>query len=64
MAKYLRYAEVRGFLRCPTPDESPANRLDYLSGCPNWFTGAAMYFRLALLRHQLHPRIQTPCPRG
>ena len=48
MAKYLRYAEVRGFLRSPTPDESPANRLDYLSGCPNWFTGAAMYFRLAL----------------
>lgn len=51
MAKYLRYAEVRGFLRRPTAvgaDESDANTLAYLVGCPNWFTGASMYFRIAL----------------
>lgn len=51
MAKYLRYAEVRGFLRRPSAvgaDESEANRLTYLVGCPNWFTGASMYFRMAL----------------
>lgn len=51
MAKYLRYAEIRGFLRRPSnvgADESEANRLPYLVGCPNWFTGASMYFRAAL----------------
>ncbi len=51
MAKYLRYAEIRGFLRRTSPvgaDESDANRLTYLVGCPNWFTGASMYFRTAL----------------
>lgn len=51
MAKYLRYAEIRGFLRCHThvtADESDANTLRYLVGCPNWFTGAKMYFRTAL----------------
>lgn len=48
MAKYLRYAEVRRFLRTPTCDESEANSLAYLSGCASWFTGATMYFRLAL----------------
>ncbi|QDS90925.1 hypothetical protein EC9_51430 [Rosistilla ulvae] len=51
MAKYLRYAEVRGFLgrsRQPTADERDTNRLAYLVGCPNWHTGATMYFRSAL----------------
>jgi hypothetical protein len=51
MTKFLRYAEIRGFLRCRTPvsaDERPPNRLQYCTGCPNWFTGAAMYFRTAL----------------
>ena len=48
MAKYLRDAEIRGFLREPTYDESDSNRLSYLVGCKNWFTGAAMYFRSAL----------------
>ena len=47
MAKYLRDAEIRGFLREPTC-ESDSNRITYLTGCENWFTGAAMYFRKAL----------------
>jgi len=48
MAKYRRDAKIRGFLREPTNDESDANRLTYLVGCENWFTGVAMYFRIAL----------------
>lgn len=48
MTKFLRDAEIRGFLREPRCDESDANRLSYLGGCQNWFTGAAMYFRIAL----------------
>ncbi len=51
MAKYLRYAEIRGFLQHPTrvnADERDTNRLTYLVGCPNWHTGATMYFRSAL----------------
>jgi len=47
MAKNLRGAEVRGFLRAPT-HESDSNQITYLTGCENWFTGAAMYFRKAL----------------
>lgn len=47
MTKFLRDAEIRGFLREPT-FESDSNRITYLTGCENWFTGAAMYFRKAL----------------
>ena len=47
MAKYLRDAEIRSFLREPTC-ESDSNRITYLTGYENWFTGAAMYFRKAL----------------
>ena len=47
MTKYLRDAEIRGFLRAPIY-ESDSNRITYLTGCENWFTGAAMYFRKAL----------------
>jgi hypothetical protein len=31
-----------------TADEREKNQLDYLVGCPNWHTGASMYFRSAL----------------
>lgn len=47
MTKFLRDAEIRGFLREPT-FESDSNRITYLTGCESWFTGAAMYFRKAL----------------
>lgn len=51
MAKFLRSAGVRGYLKTMTlvgADETPANQLKEFWDCPNWFTGAAMYFRLAL----------------